>query len=102
MEGIQGLWSLKEDSLSLYDKYLITSFISETHVLAMTEEGLEETEMLGLNSLIRSHSKFVRYRWGNKKFVTVVVSVTFPILLPRLNWVTNLLCLVDQKKPHTL
>ncbi len=54
MEGIQGLWGLKESSSSVYDKYLITSFISETRVLAMTEEGLEEMEMNGLNESIRT------------------------------------------------
>ena len=54
MEGIQGLWGLKENSQSEYDKYLITSFISETRVLAMTEEGLEEMEMVGLNQLTRT------------------------------------------------
>ena len=54
MEGIQGLWGLKENSSSQFDKYLITSFISETRVLAMTEEGLEEMEMNGLNSMMRT------------------------------------------------
>ena len=54
MEGIQGLWGLKENSSSEFDKYLITSFISETRVLAMTEEGLEEMEMNGLNSMMRT------------------------------------------------
>eukprot|EP01083_Nonionella_stella_P107637 311964_1 len=54
MEGIQGLWGLRSDSSSVFDSYLITSFISETRVLAMTDEGLEEMEMSGLNASIRT------------------------------------------------
>ncbi|ETO16491.1 hypothetical protein RFI_20851 [Reticulomyxa filosa] len=49
MPGIEGLWSLYRDSSSSFHLYLAQSFISATRVLTVTEEGLEEIEMQGLN-----------------------------------------------------
>ncbi|ETO21933.1 hypothetical protein RFI_15272 [Reticulomyxa filosa] len=48
MPGIEGLWSLTADSESTYHLYLIQSFVSETRVLTVAGEGLEEIVMQGL------------------------------------------------------
>eukprot|EP01043_Picozoa_sp_COSAG02_P009327 COSAG02_NODE_314_length_24915_cov_18.575596_27_plen_1109_part_00 len=36
LPGIQGLWSLRESSTSLYDKYLVQSFVTETRMLMVS------------------------------------------------------------------
>jgi DNA damage-binding protein 1 len=50
MPSIKGLWSLKSSSDSEEDKYLILSFVSDTHVLSINGEDLEETEISGFQS----------------------------------------------------
>ena len=37
LPGIQGLWSLRENSGSLYDKYLVQSFVTETRMLMVSD-----------------------------------------------------------------
>ena len=51
LPGIQGLWALRESSSSLYDKYLVQSFVTETRMLMvsasadpMREDGLTAGE----------------------------------------------------------
>ena len=54
LEGIQGLWGIKETDNAVEDKYLIQSFVGETRVLAMEGEELGEIEMDGLDSSIQT------------------------------------------------
>lgn len=39
LPGIQGLWSLRENSSSVYDKYLVQSFVTETRMLMVSTGG---------------------------------------------------------------
>jgi DNA damage-binding protein 1 len=50
LPGIKGLWSLKPSSNDNFDKYIILSFVSETRVLSMSGEELEETEIPGFQA----------------------------------------------------
>ncbi|GMI37669.1 hypothetical protein TrRE_jg8377, partial [Triparma retinervis] len=50
MPGIKGMWNLREDFGSPYDKYLVQSYISETRVLEITEDEMEEASIPGFDS----------------------------------------------------
>ena len=54
LEGIQGLWGVKESDSSSEDKYLVQSFVGETRVLAMDGEELGEIEMDGLDGTVQT------------------------------------------------
>ena len=54
LEGIQGLWGVKESDSSSEDKYLVQSFVGETRVLAMDGEELGEIEMDGLDGSVQT------------------------------------------------
>ena len=43
MPGIKGVWSLRASDKSLFDKFVVLSFLTETRVLAM-EDGEEVTQ----------------------------------------------------------
>jgi len=47
LPGIKGMWSLRPSTDSLHDKYLVESFISETRVLALEGEEMEEVQIPG-------------------------------------------------------
>jgi DNA damage-binding protein 1 len=47
LPGIKGIWSLKPPTDPEHDKYIVLSFVTETRVLSMTDEELEETEIAG-------------------------------------------------------
>lgn len=49
LPGIKGLWALQAPNSSFH-KYIVLSFVSETRVLAMNNEELEETEIPGFQS----------------------------------------------------
>lgn len=46
MPGVKGMWALGEHSDAMYDKYLVMSFISETRVMVLNGEELEELDTL--------------------------------------------------------
>ena len=54
LEGIQGLWGVKESDSAAEDKYLVQSFVGETRVLAMDGEELGEIEMDGLDGSVQT------------------------------------------------
>ena len=54
LPGIKGLWSLRDSADSVYDKYLVQSFIGETRVLEITDEELAETEIDGFDHSAQS------------------------------------------------
>ncbi|KAL4312232.1 hypothetical protein GQ457_01G007480 [Hibiscus cannabinus] len=55
LEGIKGMWSLRSSTDNPFDTFLVVSFISETRILAINlENELEETEIDGLNSQVRT------------------------------------------------
>lgn len=39
MDGVKGLWTLRPKTAALFDQYMVQSFIGETRVLAIDEEG---------------------------------------------------------------
>ena len=39
MDGIKGLWTLRPSTAASFDKYMVQSFIGETRVLAIDDEG---------------------------------------------------------------
>jgi DNA damage-binding protein 1 len=47
LEGIKGMWSLREKSDSSFDKYLVQSFTAETRVLAIVNDEMGEVELSG-------------------------------------------------------
>ncbi|KAG5189499.1 hypothetical protein JKP88DRAFT_353064 [Tribonema minus] len=47
LEGIKGMWSLREGHAAPFDKYLVQSFITETRVLAIEDDEMGEVEMKG-------------------------------------------------------
>ena len=47
LPGIKGMWSLRPSTDSPHDKYLVESFISETRVLALEGEEMEEVQIPG-------------------------------------------------------
>ncbi len=48
LQGVKGIWSMRERSAAAHDKYLVVSFIHETHFLAISgDTELEETENVG-------------------------------------------------------
>jgi DNA damage-binding protein 1 len=44
LPGITGIWSLRDDSSAIHDRYLVQSFAHETRILAISEEAMEEVE----------------------------------------------------------
>ncbi|GMI46059.1 hypothetical protein TrCOL_g13602 [Triparma columacea] len=50
MPGIKGMWNLRKDFESPYDNYLLQSYISETRVLEITEDEMEEASIPGFDS----------------------------------------------------
>lgn len=50
LQGIKGVWSLRENENSPYDKYLVQSFIGETRTLSMAEDQLEEADIPGFGA----------------------------------------------------
>jgi hypothetical protein len=58
MPGIKGLWSLRASGSSLFDKYLVQSYIGETRVLSIDGEEMGEVrDMLTAQSALlgRTH-----------------------------------------------
>ncbi len=47
LPGIKGIWALKSPTDRDHDKFIVLSFVAETRVLSMTDEELEETEIVG-------------------------------------------------------
>ncbi|KAL4310663.1 hypothetical protein GQ457_01G000190 [Hibiscus cannabinus] len=74
LEGIKGMWSLRSSTDNPFDTFLVVSFISETRILAINlENELEETEIDGLNSQVRTlfchdavYDQLVQVRFGVK------------------------------------
>jgi len=50
LAGIKGLWSLKKGD-AVHDSFVVVSFITETRVLALNGEMLEEVEAVYLNGI---------------------------------------------------
>jgi DNA damage-binding protein 1 len=46
MPGIKGLWSLRASGSSLFDQYLVQSYIGETRVLSIDGEEMGEVRDL--------------------------------------------------------
>eukprot|EP00494_Astrolonche_serrata_P000462 UN00466 len=42
MPGVCGMWSLKKETKSEYESYLVEAFVEETRVLKVSETGLSE------------------------------------------------------------
>lgn len=49
LQGIKGLWSLRQGHAEEYDRYLVQAFIGETRVLAIEQDQLVETEIPGFS-----------------------------------------------------
>ncbi len=45
LSGIKEMWSLRPSSDANYDKYLVQAFLSETRVLAIEDDEMEEVEL---------------------------------------------------------
>lgn len=54
LQGIKGMWSLRSSTDDPHDTFLVVSFISETRILAMNLEELEETEIEGFCSQVQT------------------------------------------------
>lgn len=50
LPGMKGIWSLRESFDSVYDKFLVETFVSETRILTITDDVLGETEIAGFDS----------------------------------------------------
>lgn len=50
LPGIKGIWSLKKDYNSNFEKYIILAFIQETRIMTVQDESLQEVEESPLNS----------------------------------------------------
>eukprot|EP01083_Nonionella_stella_P074583 202363_1 len=50
MPGMKGIWALREKTDAKFDKYLVESFIGDTRILAVSDEGLEEIEIDGFQA----------------------------------------------------
>ncbi|GMH52129.1 hypothetical protein TL16_g01162 [Triparma laevis f. inornata] len=50
LPGIKGMWRLRSSSTSPFDRFLVQSFISETRILEINEDEMEETEIDGFSS----------------------------------------------------
>ncbi|KAF5831460.1 mono-functional DNA-alkylating methyl methanesulfonate N-term-domain-containing protein [Dunaliella salina] len=55
LEGIKGVWSLRQTSMDVHDKYLVLSFVGETRLLAINQEDeLDEAELPGFDANMQS------------------------------------------------
>eukprot|EP00597_Dinobryon_sp_UTEXLB2267_P016468 CAMPEP_0201093814 /NCGR_PEP_ID=MMETSP0812-20130820/2244_1 /ASSEMBLY_ACC=CAM_ASM_000668 /TAXON_ID=98059 /ORGANISM="Dinobryon sp., Strain UTEXLB2267" /LENGTH=1238 /DNA_ID=CAMNT_0047346135 /DNA_START=28 /DNA_END=3744 /DNA_ORIENTATION=+ len=84
VSGIKGIWSIRASSSSLFDKFLIQSFIGESRILAMEADELSEIEMEGFEGLLSSlfcgnmlHDSFVQV---TDRSVRLIDTVTFALL----------------------
>ncbi len=68
LPGIKDMWSLRPSSEASFDKYLVQAFLSETRVLAIEEDEMEEVE---LPSFLPGRTLFCGNMNGN-----VIVQVT--------------------------
>ncbi|GMH89221.1 hypothetical protein TrVE_jg3149 [Triparma verrucosa] len=50
LPGIKGMWRLRSSTSSSYDRFLVQSFISETRILEINADEMEETEIAGFSS----------------------------------------------------
>ena len=50
LPGIKGMWSLRGSFDSPFDTYLVQSYISETRILEISNDQMEETEIAGFQS----------------------------------------------------
>uniref|UniRef100_A0A7S3QK85 DNA damage-binding protein 1 n=1 Tax=Dunaliella tertiolecta TaxID=3047 RepID=A0A7S3QK85_DUNTE len=51
LDGIKGVWSLRQTSMDVHDKYLVLSFVGETRLLAINQEDeLDEAELPGFDA----------------------------------------------------
>ena len=69
LEGIQGLWGVRDSDASTEDKYLVQSFVGETRVLAMDGDELGEIEMDGLDGAVQT-------KWCGNMVGDVMVQVS--------------------------
>lgn len=54
LPGIKAIWSLFASTATQHHKYLVESFVTETRVLAMDGEALEEAEIPGFQTNVQS------------------------------------------------
>eukprot|EP00736_Rhodelphis_marinus_P012711 Rmarinus@m.8546 len=47
LPGIKGIWSLRESTDAVYDKYLVQTIFGETRILGLIDESLEQVEIPG-------------------------------------------------------
>jgi DNA damage-binding protein 1 len=60
MPGIKGLWSLRASDSSLFDQYLVQSYIGETRVLSIDGEEMGEVrDVLTARSALRGPDTLV-------------------------------------------
>lgn len=52
MPGIKGLWSLCPSSNTVFDKFLVQSYIGETRVLSIEGEEMGEVRIVFIMSVI--------------------------------------------------
>ena len=93
MPGLEGLWSLTETNNSIYHKYLIASFVSETRILYTDDEGLDEIEMTGLLSNKRTiftcntvYDTFIQIIDNEIRLISLDESSKYPLIS---KWETN-------------
>jgi hypothetical protein len=49
--GVRGMWSIKASTMSKHDSYLVITFVSATHILAMNgADELDEASIEGFNT----------------------------------------------------
>ena len=64
VDGIKGMWSLRTSETNMFDKYLVQTFISETRILGIENEEMNEVEMPGF--LCDTSTLYCGNVYGNK------------------------------------